>query len=147
MVRLKALTFNWYPFLVFVFPIAFLIQVMVLRPYFGNMDDSNLLILAASNDPISYAQIYGYRPDFGFINNSSMFITWPAYALGSAFGPTIFFATNALLTFSIILFAAYTITKVLGIFSRTTILVFVSIAFLWPYTADLLFFPVCKKRV
>jgi len=110
------------------------------------MDDSNLLILAADNDPISYAHIYGYRPDFGFINNSSMLITWPAYVLGSAFGPTIFYATNALLSFFIIFFAAYAITKVLNICSPATILAFVSIAFLWPYTADLLFFPSLQEK-
>jgi hypothetical protein len=134
------------PVFVFMFPLVFLIQVFIFRPYFGNMDDSNLLILAANNDPVSCAHIYGYRPNSGFINNSSMLITWPAYALGSAFGPTIFFATNALLSFSIILFSAYAITKVLNIFSPATILAFVSIAFLWPYTSDLLFFPSLQEK-
>jgi len=135
-----------FPIFILVLPIVFLIQVFVFRPYFGNMDDSNLLILAANNDPISYSHIYGWRPGYGFINNTSMVITWPVYALGSAFGPAVFFTANAVLSFLLILFAAYALAKVLDICTLVTILTFTSTAFLWPYTADLLFFPSLQEK-
>ena len=75
-----------------------------------------------------------------------MLITWPVYALGSAFGPTVFFIANALLTFSVILLAAYALTKVLNICTPATVLTFVSVVFLWPYSADLLFFPSLQEK-
>jgi hypothetical protein len=131
---------------ILVLPVIFVIQVFVFRPYFGNMDDSNLLILAANNDPISYSHIYGWRPGYGFINNTAMVITWPVYALGSALGPTVFFAVNSVLTFSLILFAAFALTRVLNICTPVTMLVFTSAAFLWPYTTDLLFFPSLQEK-
>jgi len=131
---------------ILVLPVVFVIQVFVFRPYFGNMDDSNLLILAANHDPISYSHIYGWRPGYGFVNNAAMIITWPVYALGSTLGPTVFFTANSLLTFSLILFAACALTRVLNICTPVTILAFVSTAFLWPYTSDLLFFPSLQEK-
>jgi hypothetical protein len=132
--------------LILVLPVVFVIQVFVFRPYFGNMDDSNFLISAANNDPISYSHALGWRPGSGFILHTSMVITWPVYALGSAFGPTVYFAANALLTITLILFAAYSLTKLLDICTPTKILTFVSIAFLWPYSAELLFFPSLSEK-
>jgi hypothetical protein len=135
-----------FPIFILILPAIFVMQVFIFRPYFGNMDDSNLLILAANSDPISYSHSFGWRPGAGFIQYTSMLITWPVYALGSAFGPTAFFVANALLTFTIILFAAHALTKLLNICTPVTILTFVSTAFLWPYTVDLLFFPSLQEK-
>ena len=144
--RLQPGALRLFPILIFLLPVVFVVQVFVFHPYFGNMDDSNLLILAANSDPISYSHSFGWRPDSGFLQHTSMLITWPIYALGSAFGPTVFFVANALLTFSLILFASYALTKVLNICTPVTILTFVSTAFLWPYTTDLLFFPSLQEK-
>ena len=144
--QLQPNTLRLFSIFVLVIPVVIVIQVFVFRPYFGNMDDSNLLILAANNDPISYSHIYGWRPGYGFINNTAMVITWPVYALGSALGPTVFFVANSVLTFSLILFAAFALTRVLNICTPVTMLAFVSAAFLWPYTTDLLFFPSLQEK-
>jgi hypothetical protein len=108
------------------------------------MDDSNLLILAANSDPFSYSHSFGWRTHF--IQHASMFVTWPVYALGLAFGPTVFFTANALVTFAIILLTAYALTKVLNIYTPVTLLAFVSTAFFWPYTAEFLFFPSLQEK-
>ena len=146
MERLPSSTLRLFPIFIFVLPVFFIIQVFIFHPYFGNMDDSNLLILAGNSNPISYSHSFGWRPASGFIQHTSMLITWPVYALGYAYGPTFFFVANALLTFFLVLISAYALTKVLNIFAPVTILTFVSIAFLWPYTADLLFFPSLQEK-
>jgi hypothetical protein len=134
------------PVMVFVFPLVFLVQVVVFRPYFGNMDDSVLLDLVAITNPLEYAQQYGWRPGYGFIQNVAMLITWPTYALGSAFGPTVFFAVNAIVVFGVILLAAHAFKNALGWTSPATTLTFVSVVFLWPYTSDLFFFPSLQEK-
>jgi len=138
--------FKYSSFLVFIFPLVFLIQVAVFQPYFGNMDDSVLLDLADKNNPFEYAYEYGWLPEAGVITNAAILVTWPAYALGATFGPQIFFSVNAIAVFSIILFTAYALTRAFNWRSPVSVLVFVSVALLWPYTSDLFFFPSLQEK-
>ena len=129
-----------------IIPIVVLILLVVSNPYFGNMDDSGLLELARNSDPITYAHTYGWRPGYGYINDFSMLITWPAYAAGSAFGATWFYLVNSLVTYLVILVSGLLVARGLAWKGVWPLVTFVGVSFLWPYTAELLFFPSLQEK-
>ena len=118
----------------------------MVRPYFGNMDDTVLLQLASGSDPFSYAHAYGWRPGYGYINDFSMLVTWPAYAAGNEFGALWFYAVNSLVTYLIFLASAILVRNAFGWTSIWSLVGFIGAGFLWPYTAELLFFPSLQEK-
>jgi len=118
----------------------------MVRPYFGNMDDTVLMQLASGADPFSYAHAYGWRPGYGYINDFSMLVTWPAYAVANEFGALWFYAVNALVTYLIFLASAILVRHALGWTSIWSLVGFIGAGFLWPYTAELLFFPSLQEK-
>ncbi len=123
-----------------------LVVTYTARPYFGNMDDGGLLELAATRSPFSFAHDYGWRPGSGFLNDFSMLIVWPTYWIGSVAGPSWFFLVNSLLVFVCILAFGFALGKIMGWEGSWRILAFLAGTLLWPYTADLFFFPSLQEK-
>ncbi len=123
-----------------------LVVTYTARPYFGNMDDGLLLEQAATKSPFSFAHDYGWRPGAGFLNDFSMLIVWPTYWIGSVAGPSWFFLVNSLVVFACILAFGFALGKIMGWESSWRTLVFLAGTLLWPYTADLFFFPSLQEK-
>ncbi len=123
-----------------------LVVTYIARPYFGNMDDGLLLEQAATKSPFSFAHDYGWRPGAGFLNDFSMLIVWPTYWIGSLAGPSWFFLVNSLLVFVCILAFGLALGKIMGWEGSCHNLVFLAGTLLWPYTADLFFFPSLQEK-
>ncbi len=123
-----------------------LVVTYIVRPYFGNMDDGLLLELAAAKSPFSFAHDYGWLPGAGVLTDFSMLIVWPTYWIGSLAGPSWFFLVNALLVFACILAFGFALGKIMGWEGSWRTLVFLAGTLLWPYTAELFFFPSLQEK-
>ena len=123
-----------------------LLTTVRLHPYFGNMDDGLLLELASAKGPTQFAHDYGWRPVAGFLNHFSMILVWPTYWIGVVAGPTWFFLTNSVLVFVCILAFGFAAGRIMGWKGPWPIPVFLTGTFLWPYTAELLFFPSLQEK-
>ena len=126
----------------------FVVVITTLRshPYFGNMDDGLLLELASAKDPVQFAHDYGWRPSAGFLNDFSMILVWPSYWIGAVVGPTCFYLANSVTVFACILAFGLAAGRIAGWRGPWPILAFLAGALLWPYTAELFFFPSLQEK-
>jgi hypothetical protein len=130
------------------FAMLFVVVITTLRshPYFGNMDDGLLLELASAKDPVQFAHDYGWRPSAGFLNDFSMILVWPSYWIGAVVGPTCFYLANSVTVFACILAFGLAAGRIAGWRGPWPILAFLAGALLWPYTAELFFFPSLQEK-
>jgi hypothetical protein len=117
-----------------------------LHPYFGNMDDGLLLELASAKNPFQFAHDYGWRPSAGFLNDFSMIVVWPTYWIGAVAEPTWFYLANSVTVFACILAFGLAAGRIAGWRGPWPILAFLAGALLWPYTAELFFFPSLQEK-
>ena len=116
------------------------------KPYFGNMDDSGFLQLAAEHDPVNFARLLMGGSDLGFIRYSSMLLVWPAYWFGVNIGPVPYFMFNAVVVMLVLLFFGYAITRLLQLRGAWPVVGFAAVSLSWPYTAELFFFPSLSEK-
>jgi hypothetical protein len=117
-----------------------------MHPYYGNMDDGLLLELSSKKWPFQFAHDYGWRPSAGFLNDFSMILVWPTYWIGSVAGPTWFFLSNSVLALGCILTFGLAIGRIMAWKGPWSRLAFLAGALLWPYTAELFFFPSLQEK-
>jgi len=128
------------------FATAVIGQTLRLNPYFGNMDDGGFLERAGNSDPLQFAVALSGGFESGFFRTSSMLIVWPSYWLGSVWGPTGLFLANALLVFACLVAFALAIRRLLGWIGAWPSIAFLAAALIWPYTAELFFFPSLSEK-
>lgn len=137
----------WLPWAVALVPGLVGVAIIIgTGPFFGNMDDGLLLELAANQNPLTFANNYGWRPASGFINDASMLIVWPSYWIGAHWGPLALFVVNALLVLGVIGAFGFALHRVGAIRGALGFTAFMSAAYLWPYTGELLFFPSLQEK-
>ena len=117
-----------------------------MHPYFGTMDDGGFLEIARTGGPLHFASTLTGGVDTGFFRTSSMLLVWPAYWLGTVAGPTWFFVANAMIAFACLIAFALAMRRLLvwpGVWPGVA---FLATATLWPYTAELFFFPSLSEK-
>ena len=122
------------------------VTIIWLHPYFGNMDDGGLLGLAESGGPLYFASYLAGGPETGFIRATSMVIVWPTYWLGTVAGPLWFYLTNTILVFACLVAFGLAIARLLGWKSAWLGTLFLAATLLWPYTAELFFYPSLSEK-
>lgn len=137
------------PYLVVGLGCVILIEIALLQPFYGLMDDAkNLRVLmpGMAEEGISSFSIQWVREDlsrFGFFRPLYPPMVLLLYKVAELFGPTAFFINNALLVFLIVYFSATVFESVANV-GRWYVLVF-SLAF--PYTYDLLQHPSLQQKL
>jgi len=136
------------PILLFALMIPFVVifAILVVGPYFGNMDDGRLLTYATGGGPFQFANDLAGGTGTGFIRWSSMFLIWPIYWLGSVAGSTWFFVANAVLVFVCTSIFGLSLARLMGWKNSWVLLSFIAAAFTWPYSAELFFFPSLSEK-
>lgn len=117
-----------------------------MEPYFGNMDDGGFLERARTSGPLHFASTLTGGIDAGFFRTSSMLIVWPSYWIGTVAGPTWFFVANALIVFACLMAFGLAIRRLLDWAGVWPSVAFLTAATLWPYTAELFFFPSLSEK-
>ena len=110
------------------------------------MDDGRLLSLAQSGGPLHFANYLAGGTETGFIRATSMVIVWPTYLLGTVAGPVWFYLANTALVFACLAVFGLAMGRLLGWKSTWLGVVFLSASLLWPYTAELFFFPSLSEK-
>lgn len=126
--------------------VAVVATTIRIHPYFGNMDDGGFLEVARTGGPLHFASTLTGGVDTGFFRTSSMLIVWPAYWLGTVAGPTWFFVTNAMVVFACVIAFAMAMRRLLAWPDVWPVLAFLAAATLWPFTAELFFFPSLSEK-
>lgn len=121
------------------------LSIALTQPYFGNMDDSNFLMLAESGGPWTFPHFYG-DPATGFLRNASWFVSYPGYWIASYLGATALYFVNGVVVIAIAGLAGFIAVRSLALPRPILIVVFISAFFAWPYTADLLVFPSLQEK-
>lgn len=122
-----------------------LVVTRVAQPYFGNMDDSNYVTRAGTTDPFTFAYQL-FDPENGFLRFASWIVIWPASWLGHHLGPAAYFSANVAVVSLCLAAFGYAYIRAVGWTSPWLFPVFMGVAFTWPYTAELLFFPSLQEK-
>ena len=125
--------------------ITLTILILITKPFFGNMDDSNFLNLARSGGPWGFHSYYG-DPASGFLRNASWFVSYPAYWIANIYGPSALYLVNALVVVAVSVIAGLVSLQHLQARHAYLLIGFVGAFFLWPYTAELLVFPSIQEK-
>ncbi len=133
----------------FLYIILFLLVVIstVIRdPYFGNMDDGKMLQFAEQQGPLAFAHALSGGADAGFIRTSSVLIIWPIYWIGAATGPTLYYLANVTLVFLCLSVFGLAMGRLLRWNGAWLGVIFLCASLLWPYTAELFFYPSLSEK-
>ena len=113
------------------------------RPYFGNMDDGDWVAKAADLSPIAFVLSWDHFA-FGNPRYASFLGIWPLYRM--AVDPMALFLVNAALVLLCLLAFWLAFRPLLGGVPSTVTATFLSVAVIWPFTADLFFFPSLQEK-
>jgi hypothetical protein len=119
---------------------------VIYRPYFGNMDDGKMLQFAEQQGPLAFAYSLSGGVDTGFIRTSSMLIIWPTYWIGAVIGPTLYYLANVTLVFLCLAVFGLAMGRLLRWNSAWLGVIFLCASLLWPYTAELFFYPSLSEK-
>lgn len=115
------------------------------RPYFGNMDDGQFIELAGSRGPWGFVLWWDHVAN-GSIRYVSLAMLWPIYRLGHDLGPTSLFIANAVVVLLCLLAFWRAFEPSLPRRSSAATVTFIGVAMLWPFSADLIFFPSLQEK-
>lgn len=122
------------------------INVRLSRPFFGNMDDSNFLMLAGTGDPLDFFVYYASDFSSGFLRVASWVVVWPLYWLSSIVGSAGLYVTNAAVVIAALLVFIGAYYRLLRWRNPWLIPLALGATFLWPYTAELFVFPSLQEK-
>jgi hypothetical protein len=133
-------------FLYIVLYFVVVISTVIHKPYFGNMDDGKMLQFAEQQGPLAFAYALSGGVDAGFIRTSSMLIIWPTYWIGATIGSTLFYLANVTLVFLCLTVFGLAMGRLLRWKGAWLGPVFLCASLLWPYTAELFFYPSLSEK-
>jgi len=128
----------------FIFLVS-LASVIRERPYFGNMDDGQFIELAGSRGPWGFVVWWDHLAN-GSIRYVSLALLWPIYRIGHELGPTSLFIVNAAVVLLCLLAFWRAFEPTLPRRSSAATVTFIGVAMLWPFSADLIFFPSLQEK-
>ena len=115
------------------------------RPYFGNMDDGQFIELAGTQGPWGFVTWWDHLAN-GSIRHVSLALLWPIYRVGYECGPTSLFIVNAAVVILCLLAFLKAFEPSLPRKSGAAGVTFLAVAMLWPFSADLVFFPSLQEK-
>lgn len=125
---------------------ATLASIWVFQPYFGNMDDSVHMELAAQAGP--WVTHHFGDPSTGFLRQTSWVVIWPQYAIAAAtHSPALLYGINAALVFGVLLVSGLAARAYFAWPKASTYVVLIGSALAWPYFSELLVFPSLQEKV
>ena len=115
------------------------------RPYFGNMDDGQFIELAGTRGPWGFVTWWDHLAN-GSVRYVSLALLWPIYRIGYEFGPISLFIVNAVVVILCLLAFLKAFEPSLPRKSGAAGVTFFAVAMIWPFTADLVFFPSLQEK-
>lgn len=126
--------------------VVFSIQIVLSRPYFGNMDDSLLMELASRGGPWDMG--HNSDPSTGFLRHASWIVIWPQYVFAaSTHEPMFLYLANAVLVMLVLFVFGMACRAYFGWTRGSTYVVLLGSSLAWPYFSELFFFPSLNEKV
>lgn len=120
-------------------------SVLTSAPYFGNMDDSVHMELAAEDGP--WVTHHFGDSTTGFLRHSSWILMWPQYALAAnTQSATLLYIANGLFVCAVLLVLAMAARAYFAWSSGSTYIALIGAALAWPYFAELFVFPSLQEK-